>query len=302
MIDAAARRRKADEDIRPIVISANEAEAVGQRTQRMREAASALLAAIDAPGFKLPMLPEVASEAVALANDPSVAMNRLERVIVRDPVLAARVLAVASSPAYGGVQLRTLGAALQRLGTGTVRDILYQGVMECHVFRGSDERAARVERDHAVAVGRLAKALGRLRGAENELAFLCGLLHDIGNVALRSLQGHPALAGLERPDVLRVFELAHTAAGARMAMAWKLPAVVVEAVRRHHRHAGFAPDGGGYSEIGHVIAAADRVVTQLGIGGDAQALDADTVRVVTELGADPDNVLAVARAAFAQGV
>src|SRR5262245_54518254 len=108
-------------------------ELTERRIDRVRAAVEKLLA-VAPTDARLPILPETASEALAPANDPATPMNRLERVVGRDAVLASRMLMVASSAAYAGASVRTLHAALQRMGSGTVRDILYQSVMECHVF------------------------------------------------------------------------------------------------------------------------------------------------------------------------
>lgn len=246
------------------------------------------------------MLPESANEALILANDPNTPMNRLDRTVARDPVLAARVLAVASSSVYAGAPVRTLAAALQRLGAGAVRDILYQSVMQCHMFRGEDEKAARMQQDHAIATGRIAKAICTGVGCDSSQAFVCGLLHDIGHVALRLLKGHPSLATCSPAEVAAVHDVVHTTLGARMATKWKLPEEIIEGIRRHHRFRDWEP--GAYSKSGHVIAAADAVADHLGVGVAPKALGERELALITELGVDPANLIAVAQQAFANGV
>jgi len=273
-----------------------------QRAERVHVAAAALLAAAAAPGFKLPMLPEVATEAMSLARDPNVAMNQLQRVIIRDGVLASRVLRLAGSAAYGGQPTHSLTSALQRLGAKTIRDILYQSVMESHVFRGADEVALRAERDHSVAVARLANGLCKLKGGGNELGFICGLLHDLGRVALGAVKGHPSLVGLDAAGVTAAHGIVHTALGAHVATKWGLPPEVVDGVRRHHRFRDFNHNGGGYSEMGHLVAAADCVVGHLGIGRTARRLSTGDEQMIQELGFEVRAVVDVARQAFTGGV
>ena len=94
------------------VIEASAAPAdPAERQRRVREIALALGRAVEDPKFRLPLLPETAAEALQLANDPSTPMNRLERVVSRDTALAARMLTVATSPAYAGTPLSGMGAA-----------------------------------------------------------------------------------------------------------------------------------------------------------------------------------------------
>lgn len=304
MEPAARRARVPDAEIKPIFISEEDAGIAPRRASasstRIREAAAALVQAAEAPSFRLPILPDAASEAMSLASDPNAPMNRLDRVVARDTVLAARMLAVASSSAYAGAPVRTLAAALQRLGTGAVRDVLYQSVMECHMFRGADERAARAQQEHALATARLAKAVCKVVGVDQSQAFIRGLLHDIGHLALQQLRTHPAWGPCTEAEREQVSGVVHTTLGARMGAKWKLPDIVVEAIRRHHRYRDWEP--GAYSQIGHVVAVADAVAEDLGVGTAARALTQAELAAIGELGVEPGNLVEVARQAFAAGV
>lgn len=69
----------------------------------------AVLGRVLAPDFKLPMLPAVASQALAVASDPDISFQRIVKVLQEDPVIAARVMAVANSPLYSmGTTVTTL--------------------------------------------------------------------------------------------------------------------------------------------------------------------------------------------------
>jgi putative nucleotidyltransferase with HDIG domain len=262
----------------------------GRRSDRVRAAAEALLAAASNE-HRLPILPETASEALRLANDPTTPMNKLERVVARDSVLASRMLMVAGSAAYSGASVRTLSGALQRMGSGTVRDLLYQSVMECHVFSDEDRAWARNERDHAVAVGSVARIVCSMVGVNADLAFVCGLLHDLGRVALRSLRM------VEIDPVVRADaeQIAHSRLGAKIAATWKLPPLVGEALRRHHGWRGFGPKRDGYSQIGHIVAVADVVCTHVGHGRTARSLDDKALATIHAMGIDPAHIIARAR-------
>lgn len=298
------RPRVADEDVKPIEI--DEADVLSSATDRsgmesrIRGAAAELVHAAEAPGFKLPILSDVAVEAMRLAGDPNVSMAQLDRTVLRDPVLAARVLKVAASPAFGGRPVRTLANALQLLGAGTIRDVLYQGVMECHIFRPDHEPAARAQQVHAIATARLAKAVCKFAGIDQSQAFVCGLLHDIGNLALQRLQDHPALLACPPIERGMVVQLVHTTLGARLCKQWKLSELVRDGVRRHHRYRDW--NAGAYSQIGHVVAVADSVAEHLGLGCSPRPLTSDEIAAIQRLGIDPANLIEVAQAAFASGV
>lgn len=296
--------RRPDEDIKPIEISEADARALASNrassASRTREIAAALVRAAEAPGFKLPILSDVAVEAMRLAGDPASSMAQLDRTIVRDPVLAARVLKVAASPAFGGRPVRTLANALQLLGAGTIRDVLYQGVMECHIFRPDHEPIARSQQVHSIAVARLAKAVCKFAGVDQSQAFVCGLLHDIGQLALERLQTHPDFVACSPAERTAVAQLVHPVLGARICEKWNLPPLALEAIRRHHRHRDWA--AGAYSQIGHIVAVADCVAEHLGLGCAARPLTREELDQIQELGIDPANLVEVARTAFASGV
>ncbi len=291
----ALRARRPDEDIKTFVIRDAEADAVAVTPQRIAEVSRALFDAANAPGYKLPMLPDTAAESMRMANDPTVGMAALERVVGRDTMLATRMLAVANSPAYAtGERPRSLTAALQRLGTGAVRDVLYQSVMECHIFRGDDEAFVRAERAHAVYVGHIARLVCQTVGIDPQFAFIVGLLHDIGRIVFRSLANHPELAKADPRFRAAVFSSAHAALGSLMATKWSLPGPVIEGIRRHHRYRDFAADGG-YSQIGHVVAVADKVAIALGLGRPEAPLSETDRAVIQEIGVQPDTLLLTAR-------
>ncbi len=248
-----------------------------------------VLARLSGAGRRMPMLSATAAEALRLAADPGTPMNAIETVVSRDPQLAGRLLGLANSSAFAREPVRALGRALQRLGTGTVRDMLYQAVMECTVLRGVDESVAMRERDHAVAVGTLSRIVCAAIGLDPDYAFVCGLLHDIGRPVVRAaLTEEP----FEEPMRAAVVQRLHGQVGVRLAKAWALPAIIKEAIARHHDY-----KEGDYSQIGHAIAVADRLAAHFNRGCDEES-STNGLAVVHELGLDPRELLVRADAAF----
>lgn len=254
-------------------------------TRNVRNVAAQLGRHLRENRIKLPMLPQAATEALQLAGDPKTSFRAVERVVSGDPLLAARVLAVANSPAYGGHNVKNLALALQRLGTGTIRDILYQAVAEAHIFRGSAGDALRLEREHAVVVGFAARLVCKRVGLDSGYAFVCGLLHDIGKPMLMDfLQSHRA-SELTAEEARLLVDRLHPQFGAHLASHWSLPKLVVEACRRHHayRDTGARP----YSQIGNAIAVADRLAWHQGAGRPQRTLGSEMDRSFYDLGLTP---------------
>ena len=190
---------------------------------------------------RLPTIPAVAVEIVSLVQRPDLSMDTLADAIVRDPALAARVLKTANSGFYGRprsvtkvrdavVVLGLRSVKTLALGFSLVGDLRRQtpgGVDHTYVWQRSLLTAA------------AARAIGMRTGSGADEAFLGGLLHLIGVIALdQGMEGHPRLSQLADGDLprLRSLERAnygfdHAEAGSALAQQWNLPEVLVTAIR-----------------------------------------------------------------------
>ena len=184
----------------------------------------------------LPLLPEAAHEALRLAEDPRTDVGRIAKLVDRDPALAARFVALAGSAVYSGrVRPTNTTTALVRIGLHTARDLLLQVVYErvhekLPLF--GEEVAASFARSVRMAVA--ARALARRIAPGYDLAYLCGLLHDIGEARIyRILAELPEAANL-KPEVEELVRRHHEAAGADVARVWKLPADILTTCASHH--------------------------------------------------------------------
>ncbi|MBL8740133.1 MAG: HDOD domain-containing protein, partial [Myxococcales bacterium] len=185
----------------------------------------------------LPLLPEAAQHALRLARDPGSDMHNIARLVERDPTLAARFLALANSPLYSvGSRAVSAHAALVRLGLATARDLLLQVVYERN-RSGLSRYQADVERSFARSVV-CALATVEVARAQNfnfADAYLCGLLHDIGEGRVyRVLAG---IDGEQAPDaVKKLVDRHHVRAGTEIAKSWNLPDAVVDCCESHHKN------------------------------------------------------------------
>jgi len=99
-------------------------------------------------------------------------------------------------------------------------------------------------RDHSLEVADLSEQLAaRTSAIDPAEAYLAGLLHDVGCIALLSMplydsarvQGlvHGSCAPVYAENLL--LRTDHAALGAQIAVGWRLPETMVEAIRQHHR-------------------------------------------------------------------
>ena len=132
--------------------------------------------------LELPMLPQTATDVLSLCNDSSCDTARLSSLIQRDQALAAHTLHIANSAAYAPREpIVSLQQAIGRLGFKTMCDIAVAVAMRSKVFvlKGHEERL-RAMWLHSAMSGTWAKEIARACRRNVEGAFLCGLLHDIG--------------------------------------------------------------------------------------------------------------------------
>lgn len=194
---------------------------------------------IDAGDVQVPLLPKVAAEVLALAQDPRSDAARLAALIHGDQALAGHVLRLANSAALSArAPIVSLRQAVARLGMAEIGGIALAASLQGGVFQlaGHEARLLDLWR-HALASGAFAREIARVRRAGVETAYLCGLLHTIGKpVVVRLAQQEATAAGvsLSPESIDALIELHYVAIGARVAREWKLPAVVAAAIS-HHR-------------------------------------------------------------------
>jgi len=181
----------------------------------------------------LPVIPAVAMAALRMANTPNVNLTKLARLLERDPFTAARFLAVANSPAYyRGFRIASTQDALMRMGIGQAREILANIAHSVALPKYNDllERHS----EQATLTARCALAVCTEMRWNYEPAYLCGLLHNLGEARVLRI-----LAGLPTPiEGMRVIhELVdryHSHAGAALAEKWNLHSDIVQACALHH--------------------------------------------------------------------
>jgi HD-like signal output (HDOD) protein len=203
-------------------------------------AETALVATLEGGRAALPLLPQVAGQALEIANNPDATVREFGELVMKDPPIAARFLATANSALYSrGQTIRSVGDAVARIGLGGSRDLVFQVVYASTVSglrRFQDEVQSSFARSVLCGlICRIAAPLLRLDIAD---AYLCGLLHDIGESRVYRIlsEGKVAPTTEEATQLVRRY---HPRAGAELAMRWALPDDIVQVCRRHEE--GGAP-------------------------------------------------------------
>ncbi len=241
-----------------------------------RERAELVLAQLD----QLPTLSPLVARLISLTGDNDASVRDLVRVIESDPSLTACILRLVRRADLGvRSDGMTIARAVPLLGFRLVRS----AALSCPIFEalsGGDGSASVRRQDlwrHSLAVAcaceMLAERTMKLAAAAN--AFVAGLLHDVGKIALDvcfpksyarawQLAAHDRLCMCDAE--IEVLGLDHTVAGKRLATRWKFDAAIIDAIWLHHQDPASLPSSVAEPSLVRCVHLADGLVRRLGIG------------------------------------
>lgn len=213
---------------------------------------------------QLPSPPQTLLKLLTLCQSDDTGMAELSELVGQDPAMTAKVLAVAHSAAFH----RSEGAALtlfqscSRLGTALIKVlVISESVLQTfNAFRQSITADLRPFWRHSLLVAVIARELAKRLDLHNaEEAYLSGLLHDVGRLALTVAAEADVGDLFEAPDddALCAREqgrvgMSHVQAGAWLLEKWHLDAAVIESVSQHHGDALMLMDAHPLTRILHL--------------------------------------------------
>jgi len=191
---------------------------------------------------RLPVFPRAAREVVRQVANPDAGPRELEAVCSLDPLLAGRLIQIANSAFYSPRQpINTIFNAVSFIGTETTRRVLLAAALRGNFASPQSHHIW----NHSLDVAQTAEmlALNCSNRIDPPLAFLAGLIHDIGRLAF-SIMPAPFMERFHRltdggcPPVEVETCLSgrcHGEVGSETLALWKFPADIIEAVHWHHR-------------------------------------------------------------------
>jgi HD-like signal output (HDOD) protein len=249
-----------------------------------------LLAVFDDPAYRPPALPEVALELMSLGSKQDTNVREVVSLLERDEMLAATVLRLVGCPIYAGrTPIRSLPDAVVRLGVQGVRDAVFEAALRRGVFAMPEygDTMATIAR-HSTMTAYITRIVCRRAAIDADLAFMCGLLHDVGFAGLLLAVTH--IEGEGAPPLAQLWsyvDALHERASLMLTQRWGLPPLVVD-VAGHHHH----PHAGSSTALAAAVLLADHLTEHFGatvmgplvdgvpMPGDAvDAIEVETARV-----------------------
>lgn len=196
--------------------------------------------------IEIATLPEVTIKIIQVVQDPRSTAHDLHAIVANDPALSARVLRVVNSAFYGlPGQIGSLDRAIMLLGLNAIKNIaiaaslakLFKQNISYDDFNGKDLWT------HSVAVGATNKLITTAIGLTlPDEAFLAGLIHDLGLVALIQTQREklPKILDLWRTGISfrraeeEIIGADHQEVGKSLAARWKFPRSFQYVTGYHH--------------------------------------------------------------------
>lgn len=210
---------------------------------------AALLAELEGEP-NLPLLPATAARVLAACENEHTGLEELAELITHDPSLAAHMLRIANSVGHAPrMPILSLQQAISRVGLATVSEVAIAVALKERVFAvpGYQERIGELWLHSALAAC-FAKEIAQLLRKDQDSAFLCGLLHDVGMpIVLQlvcDLVREKRVPAVPCPVMEAAMRELHPIVGARMAETWKLGPWIRRVILHHHEpaEAKYHPD------------------------------------------------------------
>ncbi|MCK4627896.1 MAG: HDOD domain-containing protein [Sedimentisphaerales bacterium] len=231
----------------------------------------------------LPTLPAVAARLLQITVRSDTQANEVVSLIESDPSLASRIITLATRANMGiSRSTASLSKAVVLLGFDAVRN----AVLSIKVFEALNRPEYSVDTEefdrvgfwkHSLAVACASRMLISHidSGIDPEEAFVCGLLHDIGKLAIDSClprsfarivqiteSSMGNIADVER----KILGLDHTVAGRRLALKWNLPEAITESIWLHHQWVQGLPDAVQHQSVVQTVHLADVLARRMRLG------------------------------------
>lgn len=196
---------------------------------------------------ELPTLPTVVHELSKLINDPMSSTSDIEQVMENDQSITAKVLKLINSAYYaipGGVS--SLSRAIAYLGFDTVHQlILSTSIIKSLQVKGPQPFDINAFWTHSIGSAIASETVAKhLKHSQPSDLFTCGLVHDIGKIALLVIAPEMLMEISKTAKTNNMtFEEAeihlnshrHTDIGHHLAKKWNLPLHIQNAIQYHHQ-------------------------------------------------------------------
>jgi len=195
---------------------------------------------------RLPAMPQILIKLIEHLQADDLGMQELAALVSKDAGMTGKILGVANSSAYHRASSRSVGLeqSLVALGTDMIKTlVISESVFQTfNNFPHSGSTDLRSFWKHSLTAAVIARDLAkRMEYAHVEEAYLAGLLHNVGRLALLATAPKEYAFNFTARDdedlcavEQRTLQITHSEAGAWLIERWHLDSFLADSVLYHH--------------------------------------------------------------------
>ncbi len=203
---------------------------------------------------ELPALPQIYTRVTTLLDDVNASANKIGEVVQTEPSIASRILRMVNSAYYGlPYSVTSIPQTITLIGRDRLKDILI-GTLLAGLFKNIENENFSMDTfwKHSIKTAIIARhiAMQSAHVLDHEALFTAGLLHDIGRLVIAGqlqeeqaqIETMTAEGGLDIIEAeITVLGFDHTDLSKALLQKWRLPDLLVSAVKNHHETDHFGP-------------------------------------------------------------
>lgn len=177
----------------------------------------------------IPPIPDVIQQIQERIEDPGTSIETIVDCIT-DQILVANILKVCNSPHFKNTTaIHTVKEAVVHIGLKSLISIV--AVHALSSFSPQNSNEVRKVLKHSLICGLIARQIARDMRSNFDLAFICGLLHDIGKTIMLDMLNDYMLSAELRSKII---EDNHAEIGYLLAKKWNFGEDIQGCIRYHH--------------------------------------------------------------------
>ncbi|HZB87464.1 MAG TPA: HDOD domain-containing protein [Terracidiphilus sp.] len=194
--------------------------------------------------LRLPPFPQVALRVLQMANSENMQLHQLSLLISSDPAMAAEILRIVNSLAYAPrLPIADVLQAIAVMGAGHLQGLCLTLAARGYIGKSIGNPSLQGLWRHNLACATIAEQLAGTSFMDHDVAFTCGVMHDVGRLALAAVRTREYTellrqhVGDARSILARERELFgkdHCEIGRQLVADWELPEDFESIVATHH--------------------------------------------------------------------
>jgi HD-like signal output (HDOD) protein len=212
-------------------------------------------------------------------DDPDASLAAVAKLVLAEPLLSARTVAIANSAAYNrsGTEISNVTTAVMRLGVRTLGSLTATLIVQQLSSKTSARAKAEQLWQHSAHVAALAQVIARrTTRVDPESAMFAGIVHEVGGFYLLSRADEfPGLLDGAPEDWV---EYGEKVIGRGVLKALAIPAAIMEAIEVMWQDGGARPP----VSLGDVLALANKLAPVLSPLQQSSEADAVAAQMTTD--------------------